>query len=218
VTAAQKPALLWFYNHHLKELDEKNGTPFDTTSPYPHHAVLALVNWPFGMAEANPAECLPRAVGDTKYGFYMFRNRWKDEDDIVISVQTFSTRGWHKANSSGEVVVWGLGKKTRWGNLRNGLTYFRPAADGSASMVSGDGTAMAIDFSGASGAPAMLVMTGRGAPRENTLGVGGTALAFKFLTEGKEPQPKAEGDAVIVGGQAVRMEDGHIVLAKMAGP
>ncbi|MEA3367154.1 MAG: hypothetical protein U9R68_03455, partial [Planctomycetota bacterium] len=130
VTAAQKPALLWFYNHHLRKADEAAGTPLDTPSPYPHHAVLTLVNWPFGMKEQNPAECLPRATGDTKYGFYMFRNRWKDASDIVISVQTNSTRGWHKANTTGAVEVWGLGKKTRWGNLRNGLTYFRPAADG----------------------------------------------------------------------------------------
>ena len=213
-----RPALLWFYNHHLKAPDEKNGTPLDTPSPYPHHAILSLVNWPFGMKEKNPAECLPRATGDAKYGFYMFRNRWQDEKDIVISVQTYSTRGWHKANSSGAVEVWGLGKKMRWGNLRNGLTYFRPAADGSASMVSGDGTAMAIDFSGASGAPAMLVMTGRGMPRGETVDAGGTTFALKFLTEDKTPEARVEDGKIVVGDQTVTLEDGHIVLSKMAGP
>ncbi len=64
VTAPQRAALLWFYNHHLKAIDDAQGTPFDTPNPYPHHAILAFVNWPFGPQERDPAEVLPRAVGD----------------------------------------------------------------------------------------------------------------------------------------------------------
>ena len=218
VTDAQRPALLWFYNHHLKAVDEKNATPFDTPSPYPHHAILAFVNWPFGMQGANPADCIPRAVCDTKFGFVMCRNRWQDSSDIVISVQTLSTRGWHKAGSSGAVEVWGLGRKQRWGNVRNGVKHFQAASDGSMSLTGADGTSLAVDFSKASGADAMLVMTGPGAPKENTVEAGPTRFSFKFLTAGGEPKPKVEGDKVVVGDQTVTMKDGHIVLGKMAGP
>ena len=218
VTAAQRPALLWFYNRHLRALDEKNGTPFDTPSPYPHHAILAFVNWPLGMPEANPADCIPRAVYDTKFGFAMCRNRWQDEKDIVVSVQTLSTRGWHKAPSSGEVEVWGLGRKRRWGNVRNGVKHFQAAADGSMSLTGGDGTSLAVDFSKASGADAMLVMTGPGAPGDKTVKAGGTRFSFTFLTTGAEPKPAADGDKVVIGGQTVTMKDGTFVLGKMAGP
>ncbi len=212
------PALLWFYNRHFAARDAENGTPFDTPSPYPHHAILSFVNWPFGTEERNPAACLPRTVGDTTYGFYMCRNRWKDADDIVVSVQTYSTRGWHRARSTGAVFVWGLGKKSKWGHLRNGLSYFRPAADGSASMRSGDGTCLAVDFSGACGAPAMLVMCGRGAPRDGRVTAGDVAFAFRFLTRGKPPEPAVAGDKIVIDKQAVRFADGHIVLETMAGP
>ena len=47
----QRAALLWFYNHHLRASDEKDGTPLDVTSPYAHHAVLSFVNWPFALKE-----------------------------------------------------------------------------------------------------------------------------------------------------------------------
>ncbi|MFP4058286.1 MAG: hypothetical protein ACLF0G_15570, partial [Candidatus Brocadiia bacterium] len=214
----QRPALLWFYNHHLRAIDESNGTPFDTPSPYPHHTILAFVNWPFGLAERNPAECIPRAVMDQKWGFFMCRNRWRDEKDTVISIQTLSTRGWHKARSRARLWVWALGEKTKWGRLPGKVAYFQPAADGSAILTGGDGTCLAIDFSGASGAEAMLVMTGPGAPRNNLVEAGGVSYSFKFLTAGDPPTPRADGDRVVVGDQTVATADGHLVLGTMAEP
>lgn len=218
VAEYQRPALVWFYDHFLKARDEKSGTAFDTPSPYPHHTILAYVNWPFGLAERNPAECIPRAVGDTKWGFYMFRNRWKDANDIVISVQTRDTRGWHKARADGSVWVWGLGKKLKWGRLRTEIAFFKPAADGSAILTGSDGTSLAIDFSRACGADAMLVMTGPGAPRGNTVSLGGRQFSFLFLTAGQPPTPRPEGDKIVVVGQTVALQAGNILLGKMAGP
>ncbi len=217
VTERERPALLWFYNHHLKELDEKNGTPFDTPSPYPHHAILAFCNWPFDLEERNPIECIPPAVMDQKNQFVMIRNQWKDEDDIVISIQPWSTRGWHRAKTDGGVEVWGLGKKRKWGYIRNGVADFRGAADGSAIVTGKEGTCLAVDFSGASGAEAMLVMTGPTAAKETVVEAGGRKYSFLFLTEGKEPEPKVSGDKIEIGDQTVWFEDGTLVLGKMAG-
>ena len=78
LTKEQQAAFLWTYEREFKDADLKAEAPFDTISPYPHRAILALVNWPFGTPAKNPAEVLPKAVQDSKYGFYMFRNRWQD--------------------------------------------------------------------------------------------------------------------------------------------
>jgi len=214
----RKAALLWVYNRFLRDHDAKAGTPFDTASPYPHHCILSFVNWPFGLEPRNPAEVIPRAVRDEKWGFYMFRNRWQDENDIVISIQTRDTRGWHKARTRGDIEVWAFGKKERWGRVKGDVVYWKPAADGSAILAAKDGTHLAIDFSGASGAEGLLVMTGPGAGAGTRVEVGGTTYSVKVLTRGAAPRPQAHGNKLVVGGQSVWMEDGHLVLAKMAGP
>jgi hypothetical protein len=216
VTESQRPALLWFYNEHLKQLDDENETPFDTPSPYPHHAILSLVNWPFGLKPQNPAECIPRAAIDKKFGFCMFRNRWKDENDIVISIQTRSTRGWHKASTDGKVAVWAFGKKTSWGCVRSDVKDFRAASDGSAIVTAADGTCLAVDFSQASGVDGMLVMTGPGAPGGTTAKIGETTLSFLLLTDGQSPTVRAEGQKITVGNQTVSLKNGRIVLGQMA--
>jgi hypothetical protein len=219
VTEEQKAGLLWFYSHAFQEADEKAGGPFDTINYYPGRAVLALVNWPFDSKPRNPIEVMPPAVGDEKWGFYMFRNRWQDENDVVVSVQTRSTRGWHKANTDGSVEVWGLGKKRKWGRLKaDKIAHFQPAADGSGILCGADGTCLAVDFSGASGADAMLVMTGPGAPGENTVTADGAKLSFLFLTTGSEPKPEVQGGKVVVGQQTVTLDRGRLVLGRMAGP
>jgi hypothetical protein len=177
--------------------------------------VLAFINWPFGMEERNPAEVLPRAVRDETYGFYMFRNRWEDENDIVVSLQTRNTRGWHKANTDGRLQVWGLGKKTKWGRMRTDVEYFKPVADGSAILTGADDTSLAVDFSEVSGADVMLVMTGPGAPKDDTVAAGGNEFSFLFLTTGDKPTPKVESDTIVVGEQTVSLRDGNLVLGKM---
>lgn len=59
VTKEQLPGLWWFYHHYMKAWDDENGVPWDTVSPYPHQAILAFVNTPFGLAPRDPAECMP---------------------------------------------------------------------------------------------------------------------------------------------------------------
>jgi len=214
----QKPALLWLYDRVAKAADAEAHAPFDTISPYPHRAILAYVNWPFGMKQRNPIESVPPAVGDEKFGFYMFRNRWKDTDDIIVSVQTRSTRGWHKASTRGDVEVWALGRKRKWGRAVGSVKSFTAAADGSGVLTLSNGTSLAVDFSRASGADGMLVMTGPGAPSGQTVTAGGGSFSFLMLTRGDPPTPKALATKVAVGAQTVALEGGSIVLGKMAGP
>lgn len=213
----RKTALLWFYNRHLKEADAKAAAPFDTPSPYPHHAVCAFVNWPWDLKERNPAEVIPRSYRDTKWGFYAFRNRWQDENDIVISVLTKASKGNMGAKADGSLQVAAFGKKFAHGRVAGEVKLWQPAADGSAVLTLADGTSLAIDFSKASGADGMIVMTGPGA-QGSPVEAGGVTYSFKFLASGPDPSPKAEGDKVIVGQQTVFLKNGTLVLEKWTAP
>lgn len=217
-TDDQKKALLWLHNR-VKGYTGLMGT----ASPYPHHAVMAFVNLPTDVEEANPAECMSRYVHDEKFGFFAFRNRFKDKDDILVSCQPHSTRGWHRAKKeAGELWIQTGGKVRKGARMRGKVSHFRGAADGSGTVSvkskGGEVTCLAVDFSGASGAGAMLVMTGPGAPDSNTVTAGGVTYSFLFMGEGKPSKPEVDGDRIVIGKQSVSMGDGKIVLGKMAGP
>lgn len=215
MSAAQQSAALWFYNHHLKDSDQKGGTPFDTPSPYPHYAVMAFINWPLGAQETNPGSVLPHAYRDTKWGFYAWRNRWQDADDVVISILTRPSKGNMGAAGETSLTVRGMGRTQKWGRINRGFTgEFRPAADGSTVLSTGDGSCLAIDFSRASGADAMLVMAGPAVAPEGAIEAGGTRFSFLFLAKGTPPTPRVEGAGVAAGGQAVSWDGARIVLGR----
>jgi hypothetical protein len=217
VTRRERPALMWLYNRVSRKLDQQAGGPLETASEYPHRAILSLVNWPLEIEEQNPAEALPKAMADETGGFYAFRNRWRDENDILITIQTRDTRGWHRAKTDGRVWVWGLGDKEKWGRMEGRVVHFEAAEDGSGVLAIQDGTCLAVDFSGASGAEAMLVLTGPGAPEEGSVTAGGRRFAFRFVTRGERPTPQATGDGVAVGDQTVRYRRGKLELGVYAG-
>lgn len=215
----QKAGALWFYNHSpLKAMDDKNNTPFDTPSRYPHHTICALVNWPFELKERNPAEVMPRCFRDTKWQFYAFRNRWQDENDIVITTLLKAAKGNMGVGADGTLKIQAFGKRQGWGSVRGDATFWKPAADGSAVLTLADGTSLAVDFSKASGADGMLVMTGPGAGKGTQVEVGGTTFSFLFLTSGAAPAPAAQGDKVVVGKQSVSIQDGNLTLGTMVAP
>ncbi len=217
VNEDEKPALLWLYNRVSRQLDQEAGGPFETASVYPQHTVAAFVNWPIGMEEANPKGLIAKYLYDQTYGFFAFRDRWQDHNDILITVQPKPTRGWHKANKEvGDVWVWANGKKDKWGKLRGDVTHFQGHPDGSGTVTVGD-TAFAADFSQASGARGMLVMTGEGAPSDDAVKLGDRNFAFRFITDQEQPpEPQARGDHIAVGNQTVRYAQGRIVLGTVS--
>lgn len=209
----QKAALLWYYNRFMKPIDEKGGTFYDAASEYPHHAVLSFVNWPVGMKEKDPDEVFPHAFRDTKYGFYAWRNRWQDENDVVISILTKVARGNMGAKAESTLSINAGGKHSTWGTIKGFAGEFAPAKDGSTVMMTGDGSCLAVDLSGASGADVMLIMTGPGAPAKEAIDAGGTK--FSILQIGGRPAtPEPQGNKVIVGGQTVSFDGRKIVLGK----
>jgi hypothetical protein len=215
-TEEQKPALLWFYNHSgVREADQKGGFGIDAPGPYPHHSVVSFVNWPVGMQEKNPGEVIPHAYRDSICKFYAWRNRWQDADDVIVSILTHATKGNMGSKAENTLTIQTGGRKSKWGTISGGFTgEFAPKPDGSTILTTGDGSCLAIDFSGVSGAAAMLVMTGPGAPAGTVVQAGGASFSFLFPAKGGAPTPQAQGDKVAVGGQTVSLDGKKIVLAK----
>lgn len=211
----QQAAILWFYDHSLKAADLKNGTPCDTPGPYPHHTILSFVNWPVGMAAKNPGEVLPHAYRDSKWGFYAWRNRWQDENDTVVSILTRPTRGNYSCKAESALSILSQGKRQTWGRINGGFSGpYQPARDGSTVLTCGDGSSLAIDFSRASGADALLVIAGPSAPADRAVEAGGTRFAVLALGQGEAPRPEVRGNQVVVGRQTIRFDSKKIVLGK----
>jgi hypothetical protein len=153
---------------------------------------------------------------DSKWDFYACRNRWQDENDIVVSVLTRNVRGYIQVKGDGGLMVAAFGKKFKWGKVQGQVKAWQPATDGSAILTMADGSAVAIDFSQASGTDGLLVTTG---PAEGTkFKLGDTILTLKYLTAGPEPMAEVQGDRIVVGQQTIFLKGGNLVLGKMAGP
>lgn len=215
-----KPALLWTYNHMIEP--DRARDDFDTPSLYPHRPMMALINWPTfsGITERNPVEVMPRVTRDRLYDYFVFRNRWQDKDDIVT---TFIIN-YPDGTKPRDVMVWGLGLRLTLGEPRRGakVTQFVAGADGSGAVAAGD-FAIAVDYSGASGADALIVTTAAPSrppaesPRARVLTLDGTPR-FTVLTlssSGKHPEVRRDGAKVTAGGQTITFADGAFTLAKL---
>lgn len=215
VTDDQKPALLWLYNRVFKEADEKAGKPFDTVSPYPHRAILSFVNWPIGQEEENPSELFPHAVADERAAHIMFRNRWQDEDDIIVDMLLKGTRG-HYSVKPGGIIVWGLGKKTTFPVRVSGDPKFFQATE-HGGVVSTSLGSFGVDFSKASGADALLVLAGpiTGTPKGTRVIKAGTnTFTVMTVQDGPAPEPRAEGEKLVIGDQTVSYDGKAVVFEK----
>lgn len=212
-----KAALLWYYTHGgYASLDAKNDTPCDTPSPYPHHAVLAFVNWPIGTPEKSPNDVLPHAVHDSKWGFYAWRNRWEDANDVIISILTKGTKGNYACKAETALSINNGGKKMTWGNFKGGFTGdFKPAKDGSTVLTTADGSCLAIDFSGTSGSSVLLIASGIAAPSGgDTVEVNGKRVALLFLGKGTAEKPVVRENQIAIGRQTIICDGTRLTLDK----
>ena len=227
-----RPALLWVYEKFIKPRRHTWGAAI-----YPHRAVASLVNWPVGVRPVNPAEVMPKCAADTIHGYFVCRNRWQDDKDVVVThLLNTGPEGYYRIKDGGTIYLWGLGVRARWETNQRGTwpIYYQPQADGSyvlSTAAKGEVSSLAVDLSGTSGAAAMLVGVGpafaakghrpakrKGGPTTQIREVkaGGRTFVILTLQEGPAPQPAAEGDAVRVGKQTVRYDPGppgRIVLS-----
>ena len=147
----------------------------------------------------------------------MFRNRWKDKDDVVVTMLLKPSKG-NGAVPDGNVIVIGEGKETHLPVKFSGApTSFQPTDTGG--VVSTSAGSFGVDFSGASGADALLVLAGpvkgqaKGA-NVQTVEAGKNTFVVMTLQKGEAPAAKADGDDLVVGGQTVSYDGQKITFAK----
>jgi hypothetical protein len=220
-----KPGFLWVYNHVVAP--DPQDRDCDTPSLYAFRPMLALVNWPTfsGIKERNPLEAVPRVTRDHHYDYFVFRNHWQDANDIVTTVLIQQPDGTRPRN----LMVWGLGTRNELGEPpRNvSVTHFQGGKDGSGTLSTAD-WAMAVDYSGASEAEALVVTVGPAAKggrpvtdatkaRQTTFDSNGKTFTVLTLSrDGKHPQPRLDGKRLAVGRQAITYENGKLSLGTFA--
>ncbi len=215
-----QPALLWLYNHFAAAADQQRC---DTLN-YPHRAIFALLNWPMGVAEKNPAEVLGHTSVDRIHGWYVFRNRWQDADDVVVSLWLGSGPQGNISTGGPDLLVWGMGERIRLAGLpRCQTTYYRAEPDGSG-VVSGGGYSIAVDFSGHCGAPVLVAVASEddlgkfnlradsGIASVNEVKAG--KANFRILTMGRKspPELRASGSQVVIGARRLSFDGAKVVV------
>jgi hypothetical protein len=213
VSAAMKPAILWT-NQTLGLGSQQDGV-------YPQHLALAFVNTPVDVAAQNPGDVMPHILQDHSFGLYEFRKSWKDKNDILV---TALLGGWPDESPNASVTVWGFGFRTTFGSMpldedrpRPKNETFVASKDGSG-ILSTSGSSLAVDFSGASGADALLAFVGSRADstvdmdRHDDFGaraattmvmLGSTPVYVMTLQAGTAPAVTVAGSKISVGNQTI---------------
>ena len=99
-----KPTALWGWQQHV-------GFRGDNwSSLVEKRPVLALLNYPLDLQPAPPAGRLPLTWPAEDFGFYGFRNRWRDDSDFICQVfaKAHYIGGWNAGNA-GTFRLVGLG-------------------------------------------------------------------------------------------------------------
>jgi hypothetical protein len=182
------------------------GMPYDTVSVYPHLSVAAFVNWPIGRPPVNPAEILPHCCRDSNAGFYVWRSRWQDTNDVVISAMTGRTQGYYNTRPDKGFTLLTQGKKVTWGTMGQGeVKHWQPSPRGqTSSLTMGDGTCLGVDFTNASGADVLLVTTGKA--EGPSVKLGEKTLTFYFPTAAAAPEIKVQGQSATIGNQRIEID------------
>lgn len=114
-SAKYRPAMLWTIN----QIVGQNGdATYDIYKPA--DAIYALANLALITAEpANPATVLPKAIEDQRFGYYLFRNRWQDQNDFVAAfyINADPQTATYTFQDAGSFRIYGLG--ARWADQRS---------------------------------------------------------------------------------------------------
>jgi len=241
------PAVLWVYRNFVEpwELKEKlsvsqkqlkkaqaagwikPGEKSYDAFMSPWHAVCAFVNWPFDAAQGtsvepvNPAELMSRAMEDRVHGYYVFRNRWKDGDDILVSALLgYGPKAAYRPKR-GPIYLWGFGGKFSFGKfLSDGPATFVRREHGG--VVSTGSQCLAVDFSGKCGAPLLMALVGidgldAGGKGGDVLSVnraesGGQQVVIVTMQREKAPAVATAAGAITVGNQTVKWDGEKLVF------
>lgn len=123
--------------------------------------------------------------------------------------------------NAGQILVRGLGVKTTFPVRVSGAAKFSAHEHGG--VVTTSAGSLGVDFSGKSGAGAVLVLSGpvRGqiapsekgkvATRQVTAGAN-TFVVMSLAAHGAHPAAEADGDRLRLGAQVIGVEDGRVTF------
>ena len=100
VPADQLPYYLWFYDR--AEGVKSPKPPQQRFDPHRGNSPLAMLIYPIGVAEKDPTGVLPPSYYDETRGFAFLRNRWKDWDDIQVTLSADAVKnamGWDQPDA-----------------------------------------------------------------------------------------------------------------------
>jgi len=188
------------------------------------HAVVSFVNWPAGGKPANPATALPHAVFDSNKGYTVFRNRWQDGDDIVItSLLGYGPRDGYTPGG-GPILAFAYGQKMTLGSLVGKAGAFTAHPAGGVTVADGGAGMLGFDCSAASGADAILVAVGA------NLKGGADATLHEVEADGRRVQilvfakgrqvaaPTVDGGVITIGGQKITVAKDGLTFAVTTKP
>lgn len=84
VAPSQLPFYRYFYDYHMGI--HAPGTPREKFDERRGATVWSLIYYPESTPSFDPTGIYPSAMSDRKRGAYFFRNRWQDENDILLSI------------------------------------------------------------------------------------------------------------------------------------
>lgn len=211
LSASHSAALKWFYEQFLLEADLKTGIPYEV-SDYPHLVVCAFVNWPTELRPKNPAKVLPLSYRDSKNGFYAWRNRWQDANDVVITALTQDVRGFIKEVADTSFHVMAFGEKMTWGSIPGKVKHWQHSTDGSTStLVFDNGLAVGVDLSGRSGAAVVLIANG--VFEGEQVNLNGQVVTIKYLTQkDSTPRLRMRGKYIKLGKRRIEWKEGQWIF------
>lgn len=100
------PGILWLFDQNLGQGNQSFGIY------NPHEAVFTFVGYPQNIKPENPDKAYDRVLVDAQKGFYVFRNHWQNQDDIVASIylKQEPLGGSWSFPDVGSFRIWGLGE------------------------------------------------------------------------------------------------------------
>jgi hypothetical protein len=125
------PEYMWWYNRHVGA--RADDVPLYRFEGNRAGTVWALLCYPEGVAERDPTGVQPAAVGDDR-GYYFFRNRWRDRDDIHVSIMADTHHTGHAWDQPEPLTLNLMAHDTRYiggpGKRREDAVYSALLVDG----------------------------------------------------------------------------------------
>jgi hypothetical protein len=211
---AHRPAVLWFYNRIFEP-----GTKTYDAVTYPHRAVYAFVNWPIGVRETDPNKGWPRIMHDQAAQYFLFRNGWRGDDDVIVTIIGGERRPFRKAN----VLALGQGQQASfpltWPDITDAEVT---STEDNCHVLTITNGSFVVDFSGKCGVPTLLAAVGPGTeekkrrrrrrgPAPVSVKVGKTTVTLLFLHADRRPEIKVEGNEILLGERSLRLDGTTLV-------